>query len=164
MRLCLEFCHEYNIFSTEKLEELMNFRQIKKSKTKTEIFIQLMLIISKSMDNIIKNKDFPNNNIQDSVSVEEDMIEKIGHKLNSSMNTKQREALIIAGNLKKRLFKKRMSLKRSSTIKTLRKEENNINEIVSQYQNNLKNINITSIGKYMVVIITQSTSIVIGRS
>lgn len=145
VRLCLEFCREYSISSTDRLEELINFRQIKSSKIKTEIFIQLMLIISKTIEDIKHGLPRPPNRSLDHDSGAHS--QSTDKARGRSINSRQREALRIAGHLKRSLHDDKKARKRESIEKTIHDEQGRIYGIVEKHQADLQNIDISSIGR-----------------
>jgi hypothetical protein len=128
----------------------MNFHQIKKSKTKTEVFIQLMLIISKSVDNLNNKQD-----VKKSLQDEEVIDRKTGlfrskkNIFNSTKMEAKKEALWKAGNLNKELFTMWKNMNKTTRNKIVKEEEEKIYKIVNEYKSYLLNIDITSIGSIL---------------
>ena len=127
----------------------MEFQQIKTSKTKTEIFMQIMLIISRVMKDIVDNKFGRNPN---EISYHNKIFKKFLKINNLGLNSKElirkKKDLLMVAHLPGRDIERLVNLPDlPEVMKTAKGDKDLILNIIHQYKGNLQNIDIGPISE-----------------
>lgn len=122
----------------------MEFHQIKTSKTKTEIFMQIMLIISRVMKDISNNNFGQDpNNITEHQEIFSKFIKNNNLLLNPSEMSRKKTDLLKVAHLPGKDIKRLVTLQDlPKIIQTAKGDKDQIFRIITKYKSKLQNIDI----------------------